>query len=129
MDAGTRTPRYADDRYAVQRRAGFPWLRFAPDLEGEFRDSYIDLNATRMRVGSVIGFVGIVGFVILDQFLGSNLLPAFGDAILLLVTIPAGMAVAGLAGLGLGYLTLRLRGVFFAICRGFPLASMATYER
>lgn len=33
----------------------------------------------------------------------------------LLVTIPAGTAVAGLAGLGLGYLTLRLRGVFFAI--------------
>src|SRR4029079_918158 len=33
----------------------------------------------------------------------------------LLVTIPAGMAIAGLAGLGLGYLTLRLRGVFFAI--------------
>jgi len=33
----------------------------------------------------------------------------------LLVTIPAGMVIAGLAGLGLGYLTLRLRGVFFAI--------------
>ncbi len=33
----------------------------------------------------------------------------------LLVTIPAGTAVAGVAGLGLGYLTLRLRGVFFAI--------------
>jgi branched-chain amino acid transport system permease protein len=33
----------------------------------------------------------------------------------LLVTIPAGTAVAGLAGLGLGYFTLRLRGVFFAI--------------
>ena len=32
-----------------------------------------------------------------------------------LVTVPAGTAVAGLAGLGLGYLTLRLRGVFFAI--------------
>jgi len=31
------------------------------------------------------------------------------------VTIVAGTAVAGLAGLGLGYLTLRLRGVFFAI--------------
>jgi len=33
----------------------------------------------------------------------------------LLVTVPAGTAVAGFAGLGLGYLTLRLRGVFFAI--------------
>ncbi|HEX9570983.1 MAG TPA: branched-chain amino acid ABC transporter permease [Burkholderiales bacterium] len=31
------------------------------------------------------------------------------------VTIVAGTVVAGLAGLGLGYLTLRLRGVFFAI--------------
>jgi branched-chain amino acid transport system permease protein len=33
----------------------------------------------------------------------------------LLVMIVAGTLVAGLAGLGLGYLTLRLRGVFFAI--------------
>ncbi len=33
----------------------------------------------------------------------------------LLVMIVAGTIVAGLAGLGLGYLTLRLRGVFFAI--------------
>ncbi len=33
----------------------------------------------------------------------------------LLVEIVAGTLVAGLAGLGLGYLTLRLRGVFFAI--------------
>lgn len=33
----------------------------------------------------------------------------------LLVTVVAGTLVAGLAGLGLGYLTLRLRGVFFAI--------------
>jgi len=31
------------------------------------------------------------------------------------VSIVAGTAAAGLAGLGLGYLTLRLRGVFFAI--------------
>jgi branched-chain amino acid transport system permease protein len=33
----------------------------------------------------------------------------------LAVTVPAGTLIAGLAGLGLGYLTLRLRGVFFAI--------------
>ena len=33
----------------------------------------------------------------------------------LAATIPAGTLTAGLAGLGLGYLTLRLRGVFFAI--------------
>jgi branched-chain amino acid transport system permease protein len=33
----------------------------------------------------------------------------------LAVSIAAGTAVAGLAGLGMGYLTLRLRGVFFAI--------------
>ncbi|HVQ62557.1 MAG TPA: branched-chain amino acid ABC transporter permease, partial [Burkholderiales bacterium] len=33
----------------------------------------------------------------------------------LLVMIVTGTVVAGLAGLGLGYLTLRLRGVFFAI--------------
>ncbi len=33
----------------------------------------------------------------------------------LLLTIPAAAAAAGLLGLGMGYLTLRLRGVFFSI--------------
>ena len=33
----------------------------------------------------------------------------------LLVQIAAGGLVAGLLGLGIGYLTLRLRGVFFSI--------------
>lgn len=82
-------PRYADDRYASQRRLGFPWLRFLPDLEEEYRDSYIVLNATRIRASFVIGLLGVLGFIFVDQVLGSNLEPARGDWLLILVTIPA----------------------------------------
>jgi diguanylate cyclase (GGDEF)-like protein len=81
--------RYADDRYAAQRRAGFPRLRFTPDLEEEYRDNYLALNASRMRAAAILGLFGMVGFLVLDQFLGSNLLPARGDWLLMGVTIPA----------------------------------------
>lgn len=80
--------RYADDRYAAQRRVGFPLLRFTPDLEEEYRENYLAINATRMRAAAVLGLFGIVGFLLLDNFIGSDLLPAVGDLILLLVTIP-----------------------------------------
>ncbi|MGH8482532.1 MAG: diguanylate cyclase [Nevskiaceae bacterium] len=88
MRLDARNTRYADDRYAAQRRLGFPWLLFAPDLEEEYREKYLVINATRMRAAAFLGLFGIVGFLLLDNFIGSDLLPATGDLILLLVTIP-----------------------------------------
>lgn len=81
--------RYGDDRYAVQRRLGFPWLRFLPELEHEYRESYVGINATRMRSAAFIGLFGVIGFLILDNTVGSNLLPATGDYVLMLVTLPS----------------------------------------
>jgi diguanylate cyclase (GGDEF)-like protein len=85
----TSQSRYADDRYSVQRRLGFPWLRFLPELEHEYRENYVGINATRMRSAAFIGLFGVVGFLILDNFVGSNLLPPTGDYMLMLVTLPA----------------------------------------
>jgi len=89
MRLKTRHSRYADDRYAIQRRLGFPWLRFMPELEHEYRESYVRMNATRMRSAAFIGLFGVVGFLVLDNFFGSNLLPATGDYVLMLVTLPS----------------------------------------
>jgi len=88
MRLDARQTRYSDDRYAAQRRLGFPWLRFAPDLEDEYREKYLAINATRMRAAAVLGLFGIVGFLLVDNFIGSDLLSDTGDLILLLVTIP-----------------------------------------
>ncbi len=79
---------HTDDRYAAQRRLGFPWLRFVADLEEEYREKYLAINATRMRAAAVLGLFGIVGFLLLDNLVGSDLLPPAGDLILLLVTMP-----------------------------------------
>lgn len=80
---------YTDDRYAQQRRLGFPWLRFIPDLEREFRASYIASAAGRIRMASFIGLLSVIGFFVLDQYLGSNLSPATADWLLLGLTLPA----------------------------------------
>jgi branched-chain amino acid transport system permease protein len=66
-------------------------------------------------LGGYTGYVnfGSAAFFALGAYTTVALYNAFKPP--LLVMIVAGTLVAGLAGLGLGYLTLRLRGVFFAI--------------
>ena len=76
---------------------------------------YVILATAWNILGGYTGYVnfGSAAFFAIGAYTTVALYNAFEAP--LLVTIPAGMAVAGLAGLGLGYLTLRLRGVFFAI--------------
>ena len=76
---------------------------------------YVILATAWNILGGYTGYVnfGSAAFFAIGAYTTVALYYAFKAP--LLVTIPAGMAVAGMAGLGLGYLTLRLRGVFFAI--------------
>jgi branched-chain amino acid transport system permease protein len=66
-------------------------------------------------LGGYTGYVnfGTAAFFAIGAYSTVALYNAFKAP--LLVMVVAGTLVAGLAGLGLGYLTLRLRGVFFAI--------------
>ena len=66
-------------------------------------------------LGGYTGYVnfGSAAFFAIGAYTTVALYNAFKPP--LLVMIVAGTLVAGVAGLGLGYLTLRLRGVFFAI--------------
>jgi len=66
-------------------------------------------------LGGYTGYVnfGTAAFFAIGAYTSVALYNAFKPP--LLVAVMAGTLVAGLAGLGLGYLTLRLRGVFFAI--------------
>lgn len=77
-----------DDRYSMQRRLGFPLLRFMPDLEAEYRASYWETRGTQIRAGAAVGVLAVLGFILVDQVLGSNLMPAFADWLLVLLTIP-----------------------------------------
>lgn len=80
---------YADDRYAAQRRAGFPWLRFAPDLEKEYRDSFADTNILRIRMAGTIALLSVFGFVFVDTWLGSDVESTSSDLLLLAFCVPA----------------------------------------
>jgi len=76
---------------------------------------YVILATAWNILGGYTGYVnfGSAAFFAIGAYTTVALYYAF--KLPLLFTVPAGTAVAGLAGLGLGYLTLRLRGVFFAI--------------
>ena len=76
---------------------------------------YVILATAWNILGGYTGYVnfGSAAFFAIGAYTTVALFYAF--KLPLLVTVPAGTAVAGLAGLGLGYVTLRLRGVFFAI--------------
>ena len=66
-------------------------------------------------LGGFTGYVnfGSAGFFALGAYTSVVLYTAFDPP--LFVVIPAAAIVCGLLGLGAGYLTLRLRGVYFAI--------------
>lgn len=81
--------RHADDRYTAQRRAGYPWLRFERELEREYRDSFVEVNKARIRVGGAVGLAAVFGFILVDQFLGMNLEPAYADALLIAICVPS----------------------------------------
>jgi branched-chain amino acid transport system permease protein len=81
---------------------------------------YLILQATLMAVawnilGGFTGYVnfGSAGFFAMGAYTTVALNKALGLPLPLLIL--AGGAVGGLVGLGLGYLTLRLKGVYFAI--------------
>ncbi|OGA21220.1 MAG: branched-chain amino acid ABC transporter permease [Betaproteobacteria bacterium RIFCSPLOWO2_02_FULL_67_26] len=81
---------------------------------------YVILQATMMAVawnilGGFTGYVnfGSAGFFAIGAYTTVALNKALGLPLPLLIL--AGGAVGGLVGLGLGYLTLRLKGVYFAI--------------
>jgi branched-chain amino acid transport system permease protein len=66
-------------------------------------------------LGGFTGYVnfGSAGFFAIGAYTSVVLYTAFNPP--LFVVIPAAAVVSGLLGLGAGYLTLRLRGVYFAI--------------
>ncbi len=80
---------HSDDPYSAQRRAGFPWLHFRPDLEQEYRQQYVSSNAPRLRVAHGIGILAALGFIAVDWLVGGRLQPTNAILTLLFVTIPS----------------------------------------
>ncbi|MGH8738656.1 MAG: branched-chain amino acid ABC transporter permease [Burkholderiales bacterium] len=87
-----------------------------------FNALYVILQATIMAVawnilGGFTGYVnfGSAGFFALGAYTSIALGKAFGQDLPLPYMILAAALVCGLIGLSVGYLTLRLKGVYFAI--------------
>ncbi|MGH6994326.1 MAG: branched-chain amino acid ABC transporter permease [Stellaceae bacterium] len=76
---------------------------------------YVVMSTAWNILGGYTGYVnfGTAGFFAIGAYTAVVLHKLFAPP--LVVDIAAGGVMAGLIGLGMGYLTLRLRGVFFAI--------------
>jgi branched-chain amino acid transport system permease protein len=97
--------------YVVTRTVDNRYIYFA----GYGILQYVVLATAWNILGGYTGYVnfGTGGFFALGVYTSVFLIRAVDAP--LLVQIAAGGLVAGLLGLGIGYLTLRLRGVFFSI--------------
>ena len=79
----------AADRYAAQRARGFPWLRFSPELEAEYRKAYTAIIIPRTRIGGTLGVLAILLFVFVDQLLGVDYSTPGADGVLIGICVPA----------------------------------------
>lgn len=59
------------NRYRRQRRVGFPWLMFMPDLEREYQESFFLTTRMRIRIVSGLSVCGVLVFLLLDQLFGT----------------------------------------------------------
>ncbi|HVT34967.1 MAG TPA: hypothetical protein VHE37_05265, partial [Nevskiaceae bacterium] len=84
-----REPGFDAHRYQRQRRLGFPMLRFLPELEREYRESFFNVNVMRLRLAHVIGLLGCFGFIAMDRWLGYQLQTPASNAVLLGICCPA----------------------------------------
>lgn len=58
------------NRYTRQRRLGFVWLMFAPELEREYQESFFLPTRLRIRTVSALAAAGVVMYLALDQWVG-----------------------------------------------------------
>src|SRR5690349_14687585 len=79
----------AADSYAAQRARGFRWLRFAPELEAEYRKAYTTVIIPRTRIGGTLGVLAILLFVFVDQLLGVDYSTPGADGVLIGICVPA----------------------------------------
>ena len=88
-----------------------PYLYFA----GYVILQYVVIATAWNILGGYAGYVnfGTAAFFALGAYTAISLIEAFKAPLPILIL--AGGLVSGLLGLGIGYLTLRLRGVFFSI--------------
>lgn len=89
MNAPRGPSGHPEDRYAAQRDAGFPWLRFAPGLEREYRDSFAGMNVTRIRLAGTVALLSVFGFIFVDTAVGMDLESTASDLLLLAFCVPA----------------------------------------
>ena len=66
MHSSVKSP--ADSKVAATLAQGFPWLRFEPELEQQFREQhYLDIRP-RVRIAICLALLTVVGFALMDRW-------------------------------------------------------------
>jgi diguanylate cyclase (GGDEF)-like protein len=83
-----RTAGQRGNPYSIQRRLGFGFLLFAPDLEREYHDTLFPQTRLRIRAMSGLGALGVLVFLGIDRFIGDALMTKPAAWLLSLAGIP-----------------------------------------
>ncbi len=77
-----------DSPQARQLKAGFPWLTFHPELEGEFRRTHFDENLRHTRVNLCLAVIITIAFTAMDSTVLGPQLNRIPTMIHLLLIVP-----------------------------------------
>lgn len=113
--------RRSPSRYAAQRRRGFGWLRFQAELERDFRHSFIELNAWRLRISHPCIIAAMLLFLLLDQQFGYQWQTPKGSWILLGLLVPLLIISTGATYLHKDWVFRQLVVVLASICFGVAM--------
>jgi diguanylate cyclase (GGDEF)-like protein len=67
-----------DAPHARQLKAGFPWLKFTPDLESDFRRQFLEEHVLHLRINMALGFLMLIAFSVTESVIlgkGLNRIP------------------------------------------------------
>lgn len=82
------------ERYAAERRAGFPWLRFSSRIEQEFRGALTQMTRQRLRFAIPVAILGDIGILSLDAVLAQPLMAPSVQMLLVLLLVPLSLMTA-----------------------------------
>jgi len=86
-----------DAPHARQLKTGFPWLKFTPDLESDFRRQFLDEHVQYLRINMVLGFLMLIAFSVTESVILGKGLNRVPNILHFIVMTPVALSLIALS--------------------------------